>query len=94
MKPVNNISRRNIDNRFEVQRRILAYLATVEPPRGGYIGNLPGTGEVVDALGLPRNKCSYASVSRSLARLCASGKVERYYTERAGQGKGARWALA
>jgi hypothetical protein len=58
------------DNRFTRQQAILAYLATVGQPRGTYIGHLPRTGDVVAALGLPKDKRSFASCpGRSL--VCA-----------------------
>jgi len=84
---------KTLDNRFAMQRAILAYLATVGQPRGDYIGHLPRTGDIVDALGYPRNKAGFASVSRSLARLCEAGKVEAHYGSICTPGKGARYCL-
>jgi hypothetical protein len=100
-QPVNNIPNGNLDSRFALQRRILAYLATVGQPQPSArdpdcvtIGHLPRAGDVIDALGLPRDKSSYATVSRALARLCKAGKVDAYYGQLYIQGKGARYCLA
>jgi hypothetical protein len=80
---------------FGRQQAILAYLATVGQPRGNYIiGHLARTGDVVRALGLPDNRSSFASVSRSLARLCKAGKVDAYLPPLSTRGKGARYCLA
>jgi hypothetical protein len=94
MRSVNNVPNENLDNRFAKQRAILVYLATVGQPRGDYIGHLPRTGNIVDALGYPRTKLGFASVSRSLARLCKAGKVHAYYPSRCTPGMGARYCLA
>jgi hypothetical protein len=91
---VSNIHNADLDNRFVMQQAILAYLATVGQPRGSHIGHLPRTGDIVDALGYPRDKSGFASVSRSLARLCKSGKVHAYYAQLVTRGKGAHYCLA
>jgi hypothetical protein len=83
-----------IDNRLTRPDQILAYLATVGQPRGNSIGHLPRTGDIIAALGLPRTRASYASVSRSLARLCKAGKVDCYSGEIYIPGKGGRYCLA
>jgi hypothetical protein len=98
-QPVNKGPRGSFDNRFTIQQRILAYLATIEQPKPNadgslYIGGLSRTGDVVNALGLPRNKSSFASVSRSLARLCKTGKVDAYLGGMCTQGKGAFYCLS
>jgi hypothetical protein len=84
-----------VDNRFAMQRAILAYLATVgQPDSFDSMVRLPRTGDVVDALGYPRNKASFASVSRSLNRLWNKGEVLRYYDrERCTRGKGGYYCL-
>jgi hypothetical protein len=93
--PVINIPNQNIDNqRSGMQRRILAYLATVGQPLGERIGHLPRTGDVVDNLGLSRDKAGFASVSRSLARLNAAGLIEAYHPSFCTRGKGVHWALS
>jgi hypothetical protein len=56
---------------------------SARPPRGSYIGHLPGIGDVVDALGYPRDKAGFASVSRSLARLCKASEVTAKHEARA-----------
>lgn len=94
MRTVSNVRVADIDNRFAMQRAILAYLATVGQPRGNYIGHLPRTGDIVDALGYTRGKSGFASVSRSLARLCKAGKVNACYAALCTRGKGARYCLA
>jgi hypothetical protein len=48
---------------------------------------------VITALGLPRTPQSYASVSRSLARLRKAGAVVAYDGEVLSQGRGYRYAL-
>lgn len=83
----------DIANRLpEQQRRILAYLAAYPPPAGEYIGDLPRTSDVVDALGRARDKAGYASVSRSLSRLWAAGRIESYAPFLATRGFGRRWS--
>jgi hypothetical protein len=91
---VSKVRNENIDNRFAMQRAILAYLATVGQPRGDYIGHLPRTGDIVDGLGYARDKAGFASVSRSLARLCKAGKVDAYLPQLRTRGNGARYCLA
>ena len=49
---------------------------------------------IVDALGYARDKSGFASVSRSLARLCKAGKVTAYQPSLLTRGKGARYCLA
>lgn len=97
MIPVINISHENVDNRTsQMQAAILEILASrgANPPATSFIGNLPRTGDIVDALGRPRDKTSYAAVSRSLKRLWMAGKVNAHSPSIATQGMGYRWSLA
>lgn len=91
-----NVPLKNIDNRrtSDLQRQILHHLETVQGPSGGYIGHLPRTGDLVDAVGRQRGKAGFASVSRALSRLCRDGLVERYVAEVCIRGRGYRYALA
>lgn len=54
--------------------------------------HLPRTGDVIDALGRPRDNVSYASVSRSLARLQAKGLIVAYRGLWS-VGQGHRWGI-
>jgi hypothetical protein len=96
-----NVQDQNIDNRLNAigrrlsvqQRRILTYLAGAGQPIGSFIGNLPRTGDVVDQLGLVRNKTGFASVSRSLARLNSIGLIASYSPNICTRGCGYHWAV-
>ena len=92
---VSKLSDQNIDNRAlsDMQRRILKYLATAGQPVGDLIGHLPRTGDVVDHIGMRRDKAGFASVSRSLARLRLSGLIMAYHPSLATRGNGSHWAL-
>jgi hypothetical protein len=93
-EPVNKTQTLQLDNRLEMQRRILAYLRTRDKYNVIHGGDMPSTGNVVDALGMPRTKSSFASVSRSLrSRLVIAGKVETYRAMCNLQGKGLRYCL-
>jgi hypothetical protein len=97
MSPVINVLMRDFDNRpSQMQSAILEILASrgANPPATGFIGNLPRTGDIVDALGRARDKTSYAAVSRSLKRMWVAGKVNAYSPSIATQGMGYRWSLA
>ncbi len=84
----------NIDNRLsEMQAAIVAYLETFPGPIGDRIGHLPRTGDVVDAIGFPRTKAAFASVSRSLSRLAQAGKVSAYSPSISTRGNGVHWCL-
>lgn len=92
---VSKVQNRNIDNRLSpLQRQILDYLAHVGQPIGDRIGHLPRTGDVVDAVGRPRDKGNFASVSRALRRLCAAGLVNAYVPALRTRGKGLHWSLS
>ena len=96
MSPVINISHENIDNRSsQMQAAILEILADrrAVPPTSSFIGDLPRTGDIVDALGRSRDKAGYASVSRSLKRLWKAGKVQAYSSILCARGNGYRWSL-
>lgn len=97
MTPVIKVSHENIDNRSsQMQAAILEILADRRafPPSSSFIGDLPRTGDIVDALGRDRDKAGYASVSRSLNRLWKAGKVHAYSATLYIKGKGYRWSLA
>ncbi|MBP1297459.1 hypothetical protein [Bradyrhizobium elkanii] len=97
MSPVISVPGQNIDNRSRLsgmQKRILVYLASTGQPHGDRIGHLPRTGDVVDQLGMRRDKAGFASVSRSLSRLNAAGLIDAYYPCLATRGMGAHWALS
>lgn len=77
---VNNVEGQNIVNRLSpLQRDILAILTERKAlPCGDYIGHLPRTGQIIDALERDRNAASYASISRALSRLEKAGLVCAY----------------
>ncbi|KQZ31600.1 hypothetical protein ASD50_15155 [Mesorhizobium sp. Root552] len=94
--PVNNIPKGKKVNRHALspaQHQILNILTASGQPIGGKVGHLPRTGDIVDALGLPRTKVSFASVSRSLARLAAAGRIVGYSTSMATRGFGRHWGI-
>ncbi|MCD2183316.1 hypothetical protein [Rhizobium sp. GN54] len=89
-----NVPERKVDNRLsEMQVNILSVMRAFPAPTGCKIGHLPTTGDIVDALGLPRNKATFASVSRSLARLDRAGKLASWQAEISIRGRGNRWSL-
>ncbi|TIN20163.1 MAG: hypothetical protein E5Y51_03710 [Mesorhizobium sp.] len=73
--------------------QILNILTEAGQPLWGKIGHLPRTGDIVDALGLPRTKTTFASVSRSLARLERAGRIVSYAPAMATRGNGFHWAV-
>ncbi|RUV94329.1 hypothetical protein EOA75_11790 [Mesorhizobium sp. M1A.F.Ca.IN.022.07.1.1] len=73
--------------------QILNILTAAGQPQWGKIGHLPRTGDIVDALGLPRTKTAFASVSRSLARLERAGRIVSYAPAMATRGNGFHWAV-
>ncbi len=94
MEAANKFQNQNVVSRLSrVQRGILAYLATTPQPSGSHIGNLPRTGDIIEALGGERTASKYAIVSKSLRRLEERGLVCVYSSEMAIQGKGYRYAL-
>lgn len=97
MRPVSKVSIENIANRpSNLQIEILEALSILNatPPETSYIGDLPRTGDILDALGRCRDNVGYASVSRSLNRLWRAGKVNAYSGLFYTRGKGYRWSLA
>lgn len=93
MSPVSNIAVDNVTNRTSVvQRDILVFLDDYPPPDSSYIGHLPRTRDIVDALGRHRDKAAYASVSRSLRRLWEAGRINAYQGVMASPGYGHRWS--
>ena len=78
-----------------MQRDIIAAMVAMgaNPPASSFIGNLPRTGDIVDAIGRNRDKAGFASVSRALARLRREGLVNAYVAEVATRGHGYRWSL-
>lgn len=96
MGAVNKVQDQNVVNRLSpLQRQILDVMRDRQAyrPRTEYIGNLPRTGQIIDALDRPRTPSSYASVSRALARLEKAGLVVSYLASMATQGKGRAYAL-
>jgi len=94
--PVKKVRKQNFTNRHTispVQHQILNLLAAAGQPVGDRIGHLPRTGDIVDALGLPRTKSAFASVSRSLSRLVTAGKVIGYEPSITTRGKGRHYGL-
>lgn len=92
--PVIKVPKQNLDNRLStMQVALLANLRSAGQPIGEKIGHLPRTGDMVDALGLPRDKKSYASISRSLDRLRKAGMVVAYSPSIATRGNGNHWAV-
>lgn len=90
------IRKRNLDNRATIcalQHQILNILTAAGQPKGEKIGHLPRTGEIVDALGWPRNKSSFASVSRSLRRLEQAERIVSYEPFLITRGKGRHYAV-
>lgn len=56
-------------------------------------GKFMVTGDIIDALGLPRKPAVYASVSRALGRLCSRGMVLVYQPNLLRPGKGFGYGL-
>ena len=79
----------------QLQRAILELLPLgPEQGRGDYIGHLPTSGAILDALGRPRDNAGYAAVSKALARLEQRGLVISYRAQVALRGKALRYARA
>jgi hypothetical protein len=101
MSAVNKVPTSDIVNRLSpLQRAIVEILQRMPGPGADvdedgcvYMGHLPFTGDIIDMLGRPRDRKSYASVSRSLGRLVSTGLVEcsQAWFHR---GKGFRYWLA
>lgn len=94
--PVIKGRKQTFDNRTAVsplQHHILNVLAAAGQPIGERIGHLPRTGDIVDALGWPRNKSSFASVSRSLKRLEQAARIVSYSPSVATRGNGFHYAV-
>jgi hypothetical protein len=96
--PVNKLAQGNLVNRQQLEI-LRALLPTVrpDPPADAYgtiyIGDLPRTGAIIDAIGLVRSPKAYASVSRSLARLEANELVVSFSGLIFRQGKGRSYQL-
>lgn len=84
--PIDN--RRSSARSFQ-QAQVLEALTALPQ---GHIGMK--TGEVVDAIGRHRDKAGYASVSRTLLRLCKSGDVEAFQSAFAQRGGGLFYRIA
>jgi hypothetical protein len=93
LQAVNKVQDDNIVNRRGQAEAILAFLKKFAPVTGDYIGHLPTTGDIVDAIGRERNNASFASVSRTLRRLEAAGKIAAYQSTLCIIGKGYRYGL-
>lgn len=94
METANIVRQENLISRLsKVQKEILANLATFSQPIGTYIGNLPRTGDIIDALGRDRTASNYAVISRALTRLCSRGLISAFHGEIYSQGKGFRYAI-
>ena len=64
------------------------------PDRYGaqYIGHMPTTGEIMDALGRPKNNTNYAAVSKALRRLEARGLITSYRAQARLRGNALRYS--
>lgn len=91
---VNNVANPNVVNRR--QAAILEVLESLGAHglEGERLNHLPTTGGIIDALGLPRDATSYASVSRSLRRMHKAGLVDEYLPQVRAPGSASFWALA
>jgi DNA-binding MarR family transcriptional regulator len=92
--PVNKVRGPDIINRpplSPMQREILAVLQPA--PGGSSLRGMPGTGEIITAIGRQRDPKHFASVSRSLARLVKAGLVVAWHAELCLPGRGSRYAL-
>lgn len=90
------VRKRNIANRVAIspmQHQILNILTAAGQAVGDRIGHLPRTGDIVDALGLPRTKAAFASVSRSLSRLEKAGRIGIYDPLIATRGNGRHYGV-
>lgn len=93
---VKNIPKQKVFNRVQpsiMQHQIMNILTAAGHPIGEKIGHLPRTGEIIEALGLPRTNSSYASVSRSLSRLEKAGRIVGYTPYIGTPGKGRHWGV-
>jgi hypothetical protein len=91
----NKIPIQNIVNRTNARRSdILDALDNLGAlgARGNFIGHLPSTGDVIDAMGLARDATTFASVSRSLRRMAVAGLIREWRATLCHRGKGARWS--
>lgn len=77
----------------KMQRAILRYLAGIPIPTDSYIGNLPRTGDIIEAIGRARTPQAYSAVSRALHRLESRGLISSYASYLCIPGKGRRYAL-
>lgn len=94
--PVIKVPKWNVVNRHLIspmQHQILNILIAAGQPVGERIGHLPRTGDIVDALGMPRSKASFASVSRSLSRLETAGRIVSYEPFLKTRGMGRHYAV-
>lgn len=94
---VKSIPDQKLFNRLSpMQADIIRYLKSVRAlgPDGDRIGQLPRTGQIIVGIGRGGDSSAYASVSRSLKRLCAAGIVEAFTPSIRTRGKGFHYALA
>jgi hypothetical protein len=96
--PVNKVADHNRVNRKRtsasiMQHMILNVLHDAGQPIDDRIGHLPRTGDIIDMLGLPRTKSSFASVSRSLARMETAGWIVSYRALVKTRGNGRHYAV-
>jgi DNA-binding transcriptional ArsR family regulator len=74
----NNLQHENNVSRLsKMQKEILLCLGPFKAPDTEYIGDLPRTGEIIEALGRPRTASNYSVVSRALSRLEERGLTSR-----------------
>ncbi|MGN6451314.1 MAG: hypothetical protein ACTHLK_22520 [Brucella intermedia] len=93
---VKNIPKQNNVNRARpsaLQYAIMNILTAAGQPIGEKIGHLPRTGDIVDALGLPKTNSSFASVSRSLSRMEKAGRIVGYTPYLSTRGNGRHWGV-
>jgi len=91
----NNLQHENNVSRLsKMQKEILLCLMAFKVPDTEYIGDLPRTGEIIEALGRPRTASNYAVVSRALSRLEERGLVRLYRPYLAARGRGLHYSLA
>jgi hypothetical protein len=88
-EPVNKIAPPNVVNRQEAILAVLAHRFC----RSGELTDQWRTGQIIDALGLDRSPSVRASVSRSLRRLAAAGRIVEWSPGRAISGRGSYWSL-
>jgi hypothetical protein len=95
METDNNVNKRDTVSRLSsLQKSILSYLQkTPRYNQSATIKGIPGTGDIIDAIGRQRNPATYAAVSKALRRLEDRGLVSSCMPGLAVQGKGLKYFL-